>query len=90
MAVWAWRTTPQPSLGGLSPYRVLLGLQPRTPFAFSAAPVGRRSLQVPEFVKEMTEVHESTMRLVKAFRAKNREAQDEAQAKKGQTTTLGV
>ena len=35
MAVWAWRTTPQPSLGRSSPYRILLGLQPRTPFAFS-------------------------------------------------------
>jgi len=40
-AVWAWRTTPQPSLGGLSPYRIITGMQPRAPFGSATAPLGR-------------------------------------------------
>ncbi len=81
LAVWSWRTTPQPSLGGLSPYRVILGLEPRTPFSFASAPVGRKKVDVEDFVRDMLDVHESTQRYVREFKREQKEMRNQSQAR---------
>lgn len=90
LAVWAWRITPMPVLGGLSPYRVLLGLEPRSPFTYATAPQGRRLVDVNEYVKDMIEVHESTMKYVRDFKEKSRIDKEEKQARKSKTGELEV
>ena len=69
LAVWAWRVTPQPSLGNLSPYRIVTRLEPRTPFSQTSSPVGLRPLPVVDYVRERADVFDSTIRFVKTLRA---------------------
>ena len=90
LAVWGWRVTPQPSLGNLSPYRIITGLEPRSPFSFASAPLGRRPLGVEEYVENMVEVYESTMEFVRNFKREMRNEQDEEQARSAKTGSFEV
>lgn len=90
LAVWAWRVTPMPSLGGHSPYRIILGVEPRTPFSFASAPRGRKILDASEFVQDVADVYESTLRYVKDYRAKQRDEREDEQAKKSRVSELLV
>ena len=90
LAVWAWRVTPMPTLGGRSPYRVVLGLEPRSPFTFAPAPQCRKLVDVNEYVKGMIEVHDSTVKFVKDFKERARDAKEDKQARKSKTGELEV
>lgn len=90
LAVWAWRVTPMPSLGGWSPHRIVIGVEPRTPFSFASAPQGRRIIDAHEFAQDVAEVYESTIRYVGEFKAEQREEREDEQAHKARTTELEV
>ena len=89
-AVWAWRTTPQPSLGGYSPYRIVTGMQPRTPFAFSTNPVGRVRVDISDYVKDIVDVYERTVSFVRRFHEEYRTARETAQARSSRTGEFAV
>ncbi len=89
-AVWAWRTTPQPSLGGLSPYRIITGMQPRTPFGSATAPLGRTRVTTNEWVKQVLEVFEQTTRYVRQFQDEQAAKRKSTQAKHSGTGTFEV
>ena len=86
----AWRVTPQPSLGNLSPYWIVLGLEPRTPFSFTSDPVGRLPLPVTDYVREMTEVYDATLRFVRDFKAERAEQRIDQVARRSQTTKISI
>lgn len=90
MAVWAWRVTPQPSLGGLSPYRIATGLEPRTPFSIATNPSVRLPRDVGDYVKELAEVYESTLEFVRKFRRDQLDVKENVQSRKLKTGTFEV
>ena len=79
--VWAWRVTPQPALGGLSPYRITTSMQPRTPFSFTHGPVGKRVISPGTWVAQVMEQYEQTMRFVREFHRESRESKEKTQAR---------
>ena len=81
LAVWAWRVTPQPSLGNLSPYRIVTGLEPRSPFSITSSPIGLRPLPVGDYVRDMAEVYDSTLWFVRAIKAERLEERETHQAR---------
>lgn len=83
LAVWGWRVTPQKSLGGRSPYRVVLGLEPRTPFGFSSTPVGRKPVGVREYVRDLAETYQNTIQYVRDFKADQQDQRIDVGARKG-------
>ena len=90
LAVWAWRTTPQPSLGNLSPYRIVTGLEPRTPFSFSALPVGRRPIPATDYVEELAQVYESTHEYVRRFKQQRADEKESLVARRSRTSSVQV
>ena len=79
-----------PSMGNLSPYSALLGMEPRTLFAFAPAPQGRRRITPEDYVTEMTEVYKTTLRYVRNYKRQTRENCDFELARSAQAKGYGV
>ena len=90
LAVGAWRVTPQPSLGNLSPYRIVTGLEPRSPFSITSSPIGLRPLPVGDYVRDMAQVYDSTLRFVRAIKVERLEERETHQARRGRTSKAQV
>ena len=89
-AIWGWRTTPQPSRGMMSPYRIVLGFNPRTPFSFSAAPAGRKHISAKNYADEIAEVYDQTVRFVRSWQQNVKEGRVVQQEKTRRTSMLSV
>ena len=89
-AVWAWRTTPQPSLGGLSPYRIITGTEPRTPFSITTSPVGKAKISTNDWVNHIIEVHEQTNRFAKQYHTEQNSKRRDVASRRSGTGTFVV
>ena len=90
LAVWAWPVTPQRSLGNMSPYRIVTGLEPRTPFSIISNLLGLRAWPVKGYVREKAEVHDSKLRFVRALKSERLETREAVQARRGRTSSAQV
>ena len=68
----------------------MIGLEPRTPFSVSSSPVGLRPLPVGDYVKEMADVYESTLRFVRALRTEKVEKREMEVARRNRTSQAHV
>ena len=89
-AIWGWRTTPQPSRGMLSPYRTILGFNPRTPFPFSSQPAGRKHASAKNYADEIAEVYDPTVRFVRSWQPSVKEGRVVQQERMRRTGVLNV
>lgn len=88
-AVWSWRETPQKSLGGLSPHRVVFGMQPRTPFS-ALMPVGRRRVGLHRLVAEMSKVFEETASFVRQFALHQKDRREPVANRSGKNVSFEI
>ena len=89
-AVWGWRTTPQPSRGMTSPYRVIFEFNPRTPFALSSLPAGRRHVSAKTYADEIAEVYDQTVLFARSWQQEIKENRETQQKRMRRTSTLNV
>ena len=65
-----------PSLGGCSPYRVVLGMEPRTPPTFASEPLGKKRISANDYVENMVDVFQITFGYVRNFKKEQRDARE--------------
>ena len=65
-------------------------MEPRTPFSFATAPVGRRPLDVNDYVAEMVRVYESTHDFVRRFKQERVDVREGQVARRNRTTKANV
>lgn len=90
LSAWAWRVTPQPSLGDLSPYPVVTGLGTRSPFSFVPALVGRPPLGMDDYVAEMVRVCKGTPGFVWRFKQERVDFHEGQLARRNRMTKTSV
>ena len=82
IARWAWNTSPEKALNGMSPYQVVTGLTPRNPIATLVKRDSNREIISPsayaqDLVTSLTDIYKNVMK-AQEERAKEAESRGEA------------
>jgi hypothetical protein len=75
-AQWAWRTQPKDRLNGLTPYEVVTGLTPRTPFMNRLDDTHIVERSIPDYVKELQKQMTTVREIVSQMHSEVAEKQE--------------
>ena len=74
----------------MSPYRIELGVNPRTPFSSPAQPVGRKHISARDYADGIAELYDQTVRFVRDWMGNVKDAREINQSRVRRASNLNV